>query len=368
MSSGGQASRNFQYMWILRGGSTRSVEFNLIPYLTDKTLLPLLEVTDDQTVLAFAGRLTSNFREVFVDVPRYLLDRSNKFQEALRELLRAYPDPVDFLVTLKSWMNWPPLPSSGSSPFIPVASSHGNVVSPDYSDQIIMVRSLSGQFSPIAVRVAVPQLTITNIASTNNSYTSLLQQLPRNSYVLLDVPVISGYVPVAALNIREMSLRARQMGHKVFVLNAFDPFPTGHNFGPYFAFENQLEGFGDFATEPRIPLEGGGGYSTSIIKYYDHERFRIEEFRGNGYQDAENRLTASTIWQHQSSHRSNCRACLEVEHSNYQVSPAYWKQFRIEHYITCIVNDTQNLYGTVTSGPDLDPIGQDIIIRGSQTG
>lgn len=138
MSSGGQASRNFQYMWILRGGSTRSVEFNLIPYLTDKTLLPLLEVTDDQTVLAFAGRLTSNFREVFVDVPRYLLDRSNKFQEALRELLRAYPDPVDFLVTLKSWMNWPPLPSSGSSPFIPVASSHGNVVSPDYSDQIIM--------------------------------------------------------------------------------------------------------------------------------------------------------------------------------------------------------------------------------------
>jgi len=290
-----------------------------------------------------------------VDVPQYLLDYSNKYREEVDALSRAYPDPINFLISFKNWID------------IPVASSRLQPI-PDYSVQRNAVARFSRDFQRVAVRLFVPSVDITQISVSINSYIDLLKSIPEGSVILLDVPQVLGNEAVVATNVREMSSRASLLGHKLYVINAFDPETGGHNFGPYLAFENQLKGFGDLATERRWPPTGGGGYPTAIIRYYDFQRYAIEEFREplGGYQQAAQKLVGSIVWQNHVAHRGSCRACSEVDRNAYQLSIAYWKQFRLEHYIASILNDTRNQYGAVTNAQDLDPDGHDIIVRQSR--
>jgi len=348
-------SRDFEYVWVIRGSGTRSVEYRMLPHVRGNALLPLLEVTDGYSFPAFATRLRSYFGSVMVDVPQYLLDYSNKFREQADGLLRVYPDPINFLVSFKSWID------------IPVASSRLQPI-PDYSVQRNAVGRLIQDFQRVAVRLFVPSVDITQISVSINSYIDLLKNVPEGSIILLDIPEVSGNEAVVAANVREMSSRASQLGHKLYVINAFDPDSGGHNFGPYLAFENQLKGFGDLATEHRWPPTGGGGYPTAIIRYYDFQRYVVEEFRERlgGYEQAAQRLVGSTVWQNHVAHRRTCPACSEVSRGAYQLSSAYWKQFRLEHYIASILHDTRNQYSAVTNPQDLDPDGHDVIVRQSQ--
>jgi hypothetical protein len=321
------------------------------------SIFPLLEVTGSSAFQDFSDRLHKFFGTIMVDIPRYLLRRNNRFRRDVRSLLGMHKnDPVNFHNSVTGKAD------------IPVVSLSARIAEvQDYTPMVDMVNRLSGKFGTIAVRVAVPQSDIRNLARSDASYSNLMQHLPAHSVILFDVPVMSAYEPVVARNIREMRGRAASGGHKVYVLNAFGPVANGHNFGPYFVLDNGLDGFGDFATEERFPPASGGRNrsTTSIIRYYDYERYTIEEFRRNSYRAAENDLRAASVWQRQSSHRSNCRACLEVQNGNSGSSHSYWKGFRMKHYITAIMNETRNSCASATSAQVLDPDGHRTIGIGS---
>jgi len=349
---------SFEYIWAIRGSGTdpsspRSVEYGMLPKVKNLKLLPLLEVTDQVSFIAFVTRLRSYYGTTLVDVPQHLLDYSNRFRDGLDGLLKIYGDPVKFLISLRKWID------------IPVASSRWAVITPDYSAQIGMVRDLKKHFDRVAVRIFVPQLDISQIGNSQKSYANILQNLPEKSIVLLDIPKVTAYEAVVAVNVSEMSKEAIKSGFDVYVLNALDPEAGGHNYGPYFSYVNGLKGFGDLATERRFPT-GGGGYPTAVVRYYDFGGFVIDEFRDqSGYQQASNKLRNSNVWQKSNLHRSTCSACSEVEQGNSQLSAKYWKQFRIEHYLNSIHHDTRTQYGTVASAQDLDPDGHHTIVQQS---
>lgn len=218
-------------------------------------------------------------------------------------------------------------------------------------------------------RLFVPAIEINQIAVSSNSYTELVRDIPGGSLILLDVPEVSGNESVVANNVRLMSRQASEHGHDTYILNAFDPGPAAHNFGPYLAFDSGSKGFGDLATERQWPALGGGGYPTAIIRYYDFERHYLEEFRDPlaGYEPALQRLVRSSMWQNHSTHRISCPACTAVEQGDYQLSNAYWKRFRVRHYISSILNETKPQFRAVRNPQDLDPDGHEVVVRQGQT-
>lgn len=349
----------FEYIWAIRASGTnpsspRSVEYGMIPDVRKLQLLPLLEVTDQVSFIAFVTRLRSCFGTTLVDIPQYLLDYGNRFRDGLEGLLKIYGDAVSFLTSFRKWID------------VPVASSRWAIITPDYSAQTNMVRDLKKQFNRVAVRLFLPQLDIRQLGISQKSYSNLLRNLPDKSIILLDVPEVTAYESVVAANISEMSREAIGHGFSVYVLNAMDPEAGGHNYGPYFSHGDNLKGFGDLATERRFPM-GGGGYPTAVIKYYDFDGFVINEFRDRtGYQQASQTMRDSQVWQKHNTHRSTCSVCLEVERaSSPQLSARYWKQFRIQHYLNSIDHETRALYTSVRSAQDLDPDGHHTIVQQS---
>jgi hypothetical protein len=351
---GTTTSAPFQYIWVVRGAGTRSVEYSMLPQLRSFPQSPLLEITDVNFFPAYAAPLRRYFGTLLVDLPYYLLDYSNKHRDNVTALHSQYPDSARFFTSFPQWVD------------VPVASGRLSPT-PDYTVQLSILQQLRTRFSRVAARLLLPPDEITQIPVTDSSYTNLISGIPQGSIILLDAPFVLGNESVVAFNIREMANRASQRGHEVYVLNAFDPEVGGHNFGPYFSFQHHLKGFGDLATEHRWPAPGGGGAPTGVIRYYDFDRFSMTVFRGSGgYAQAVTNLTNSSLWQNQATHRHNCRACTEVASGLHSLSPAYWKQFRIEHYITSIFNETRNRYANVQTAEDLDPDGHDIIVRQSQ--
>jgi hypothetical protein len=334
---------------MLRVRSTGSAEYNIIESVRNFPIFPLLEITRSSAFQDFSDRLHKSFGTIMVDVPRYLLHRNNRYRRDLRALLGMHQnDPVNFHNSVTSKAD------------IPVVSLSARIVAvQDYTPMVDMINHLAGKFGTIAVRVTVPQSDIRSLARSNASYSNLLQHLPAHSVILFDVPVMTAYEQVVARNLREMRARIVSGDHKVYVLNAFGPIANGHNFGPYFTLDNGLDGFGDFATEERFPPASGGRNraTTSIIRYYNYERYTIEEFRRSSYRDAENDLKASSVWQRQPSHRTNCRACLEVQNGNSGGSHSYWKAFRMIHYVTATMNETRNSCRSAASAQVLDPDG-----------
>jgi hypothetical protein len=343
----------FQYIWVVRGTGTRSVEYSMLPELRSFPLFPLLEVTDVNFFPAYAPPLRRYFGALLVDLPYYLLDYSNKHRDDVAALHSHYPDPATFFTSFTQWIN------------IPVASGRLSPA-PDYSLQLRTLQQLQTHFPRIAARLLLPSSEITQIPVSDSSYANLIASIPQGSIILLDAPFVLGNENVVAFNVREMANRAIQRGHEVYVLNAFDPEAGGHNFGPHFSYQYSLRGFGDLATEPRWPPPGGGGAPTGVIRYYDFDRFTTSVFRApGGYAQAVTNLTNSSLWQNHAAHRHNCRVCTEVASGLHSLSPGYWKRFRIEHYITSIFNETRNRYASVRSAEDLDPDGHDVIVRQS---
>ncbi len=160
------------------------------------------------------------------------------------------------------------------------------------------------------------------------------------------------------LNLQLMSNMGKKKNLEIFILNAFEPSDSGHNFGSLFSYRYGLDGFGDFATEKRFPASGGSS-PTRIVRYYYWDKYILKEIANNSYPASAVQLKNSPYWVNHIRHHSSCGACNKIEIGNYNNGHSYWKEFRILHYLNSITTETRHQFATAVSEEDLNPDGYD---------
>ncbi len=344
--------KTFDYVWVLRCSGTnenRNPECAIIPNVSSKGIKPLVEVVDTEILHRFSRLLRAKYGEVMVDLPYYLLEADNKFSDSISNIFRQYPDQADFFHKNKSMVD------------IPVVSAQ-HIGNRDYDSENAIMQRIKGEFEKVAVRVRVPSFNLGMATTIKRSYESLVNNMHKSDLLLLDVFDISGYESQINSNLELMSDIGKKQNINVFVLNAFEPVDTGHNYGPLFSFRYGLDGFGDFATEKRYP-QAGGRAAKKIIRYYLWEKFILKEIKRDDYNIAAATLKASRFWSNHSSHISSCSACNDVQHNRFNRGHTFWKKFRVIHYLHCIGNETRLKYSTTSTDQDLDPDGYDILFN-----
>lgn len=341
----------FDYIWIIRC-SGRNVEYRLTPQAPQNGIRPLIEAINENIFNRFAGLLRRKYGEIMVDLPLYLLEKSNKFFESVQELSNRYRNQMVFFQKFKSLID------------IPVVSASQTGIL-DYKIEENILQNVKEEFERVAVRVRVPTFDLERAPTTLSSYKSLLGTMEDNNLLLLDVFNIMGTEYQIRLNLQLMSALGKEQNLEVFVLNAFKPFDLGHNFGPLFSYLFDLDGFGDFATEKRFPGAGGRAQKR-IIRYYHWDRFMLKEIARINYHLAASQLKNSNYWINHSAHFSSCNVCNEIQNDIYNEGHLFWKRFRILHYLNSISNETRQQFSQATSAEDLDPDGYDLIYSVSE--
>lgn len=350
--SDNENTNDFQYIWVLRCSGTdenRNVEYRLTPEAPVKGIKPLIEVVSIDIFSRFASLLRRKYGEVMVDFPLYLLESGNRFYESVQDLRTQYPNPISFFQAFKSSIDIPV-----------ISASHTGIL--DYGVESSFVQNMKKDFGKLAVRARVPTFDLSRTPTILDSYQSLLNSMDKNDILLLDVFSMSGIENQINLNLELMSRLGKEKNLELFVLNAFEPFESRHNYGPIFSYRYGLDGFGDLATERRFPLAGGRAQKR-IIRYYYWDRYILMEIANVNYHSAASQLRNSSYWVNHAHHIPSCNVCNEVNNNFYNEGHSYWKRFRILHYLNSITNETRQQYTSATSDEDLDPDGYDTLFN-----
>ncbi len=366
------------YIWIMRVNGRKdsnhhNMEYNLIndaphsgkiqkelinkpPERPIAKIIPLIELTGEQSLTLFYNNLKKRYEEVWVDLPYYLAEKSNYYQKDVKSLKSKYAsDRKMFFLENKRGIDVPVVSAPESFSF--------------YSEQNIY-NSIKADFKKIAVRIRVPSVAMSQ--QMFSSFKELIKSMRSEDPLLLDVFQFSSVEYQVFSNIKNMIEYAKDFNIRVYVLNAFetDQSDKPHNYGPVITACYSLAGFGDFATEKRFRAGGGKGSPTRIIRYYDPQSYNLVPFKVtvDGYRGAKERLLKSSYWSNISankSHLSECIVCNEVnkDMSNSGHGHRYWKRFRILHYLFSIVNETAFQCSNAKTPEDLDPDGYNTIAK-----
>jgi len=346
---------NPSYLWILRcvGGENinRSVEYKLIDEAPKGEIIPLLEVINEVHLSNFYPKLKRKYGEVWVDLPYYLSEHSNKFQESVDGLITSYKSsPATFFLTHKNNLD------------VPVVSAPDSY---SFDSERAIYNSIKDEFYKIAVRVRVPTVDITT--AMESSLKQLVNAMRIEDVLLLDVFQFSSVESQVTSNIKKMNNIAQQKNIGVYVLNAFETFQANcHNYGPLLTAYFSLVGFGDFATEERFKPARAWGGRASIIRYYVPSSYDLWFCKEKaGYDSAKGKLVKSGHWANTSTtqHRSRCTVCDEVNKNKHNKDHIYWKRFKILHYLNCIANEMITQHVPVNTAEDLDPDGYNTIVK-----
>jgi hypothetical protein len=275
-----QADNTFDFIWIVRCRGTncnRNVEYRLVPDAPANGIKPLIEVVNPSVIGTFASRLRSKYGEIMVDLPFYLTEKSNKFDDEIEELNNNYLNQAQFFQAYQNIIDIPV-----------VSASHTGIV--NYNVENAILANVRQNFEKVAVRARVPTFDLSTTPTTLRSYESLINNMRHPDLLLLDVFRMQGIEPQVDSNLELMSRLGKEHNLAVYVLNAFEPFHRRHNYGPLFSYKYDLDGFGDFATEKRFP-SARGRPSRRIVRYYYWDKYELREIAQPTYRAGASQLS-----------------------------------------------------------------------------
>lgn len=314
----------------------------------DDELFPMVELVEPDQLHELEGYHNVSGR-LLVDFPRYLSTQSTKFDD-LPSLLSKYDNnPVDFFTNNRRYIDIPVVSEAEPEPI-------------EYKEITSIEKELTKDFDSIAVRLFVDGSALSTEQEDN--LTNIFELIRETDYVLLDVLQVGGWEGRLYQNIQEIISMAPKTT-PIFVLNAFEPREgTGaHNYGPVVTEDLDLNGFGDFVLEPRYPRSGGPAEDVdNIIRYYDQNGFKIENFRDEKYLDAVEPLEDATFFD-----QDHCPFCSEMaDESKRNNGHQFWKRTRMGHYIHAMLEETLGMIENY--GPeDLDMDGYETIQQRSES-
>ncbi|QIB73533.1 hypothetical protein G3I44_04090 [Halogeometricum borinquense] len=299
---------------------------------------PIIEVVDqDINIEGWQGQ----FEQSFIEFPRYLNERSTRYDKGgLNALMERYnASPVQYYTAHKSKIEIPVIASPSIRP-------------PAYKAILDFHRELQDQFNRLAVRLFVPAGTLT--AKQEQNLDAILEELRSEDFLLLDIVDSADFSK--HLYERVQSIIDRADNQETYVLNAFEPQDgQRHNLGPVLTQRFDLDGFGDFVTDPRFPSGGGSSEEqSSIIRQYSQGRYEVREYKKETYPEAFKELLSEDEFD-----PDHCEFCsLMVEEESDWATQ--WKIYRMGHYIHTILEET--LPKVETESPEeLDTMGETLI-------
>lgn len=313
---------------------------------------PLIEVTTNGDLNNLA-HYTSKYDEVFVDFPRYLVDRDNKHSGDVSDLLNKYSnDPVSFH-RRNSSQNYTPVISGSLDPI-------------DHSGFNQYVQDLSSDFDRLCIRLFVPTSGYTQ--AEKDEITSVINSTRDEDAILADVPDVAELSKNVRPNIEFIKNQLR--GQEFYIFDLFEPRDdVNYNYGLVMGKHADVNGVGDFAIEPRFPQEIPDAAFQNIpkrVRQYERSHHSV-----NTTEDSDNYVNAvETMMQNGDLNQNHCPACqgLYDEYQMVQSDPnrkdldaGFVKQMRMNHYAFSILNEEFPDMDAAVDAKDFDKDGYDDI-------
>ncbi|MUV60214.1 hypothetical protein [Halobacterium sp. CBA1126] len=281
-------------------------------------MLPLVEVTDEDDLNALRA-----YREVgeavMIELPRYLSEQENKYQEPVSELIENYGSIAEFYQR------------KVDSKYVPVVSGSNSPV--DYSEHLSMYRDLREDFNRLAVRLILRRPSELLTGLQRDTLEELGTEVRHEDILLFDIGDNS---------ITDPLLEDLEYLSEVFetpttaVLNAFDAYnERPNNQSPHLAEDIGASAFGDFGINKRFKPNPDDGFVPPSVKHrhYVPNQSTVEVFKGDTFEEAAESLSDWSEWD-----ASHCEGCHRAASTNnYDVNT--WVQIRMEHYFRSILRD-----------------------------
>lgn len=280
----------------------------------DLSMTPLIEVAEEDDIEDL-GTYRAAGSPVLVDLPVYLTERANKYNDGVSELIDQYGEVEAFYQNHADEIDVPVV----SGPFDPV----------DYSVYKPRVKELREYFDQVAVRVMLRGFNDVLTGDQRGSLEELAEVIEEADYVLFDL-VDNGVTDELEEDLAYLNdlFSVATTG----VLNAFDAY-NDHpdNESPRLADENGAEAFGDFGINQRFKPDGGGQPEKVNIRHYYPNNATVEFFDGDDYEEAAEDLLDWDEWD-----RSHCDGCRRADRTtSYDTNT--WAQIKMEHYFSSIL-------------------------------
>jgi len=313
---------------------------------------PLIEVIEDDD-LNNIPHYTARYDEVFVDFPRYLVDRDNMHSDDVGDLINAYSnDPVTFYRR------------NSNRDYTPVISGSLDPISHSGFEQYI--QDLTADFSRLCVRLFVPVDEYTQ--AEKDELKNIINATRDEDAILADAPDVAELSDGIRPNIEFIK---NQLGQQDFyVFDLFEPRgEVNYNYGLVMGKYADVDGVGDFAIEPRFQQDIPDAAFQHIpkrVRQYESPHHSVSTT-----EDSDNYVNAvETMIQTGDLDQNHCPACQELydEFQDVQADPnrkdldaGFVKQMRMNHYTYSVLNQEFPDMDAAADAKDFDKDGYDDI-------
>jgi hypothetical protein len=348
-----------EYTPILR---FKPVELKILEKIQPTGVFPLLEIVDQQTFKNI-DTVKKRFKEIMVELPRYLIHGNNKHSGGIMRIFLSFGGndlsslQTEFYTKNKEKIDIPVVSSTTSEPGL-VAN---------YKELVDGLKSIKNDFSKVAVRIFVNPIDISE--ANIQSLKDLSSELRKDDIILLDVINFDGVESYILKNLGKIvDLIGSSEAKRIVLLNAFDSDgdwrKDPHHYAPLIAKHFGFSGIGDFATIPRMESLGGSGTMTSVIRFFSPWDLQLMNFKSNSFKRAKQDLIKSPIWEKSVDigHFDSCPYCKEAKKNDTEWK-TFWKFFRIQHHIKSMVDDVIPCMGKFKSIEDFDMMGCDKLFK-----
>lgn len=281
-----------------------------------RELLPLVEILDSND-LDLLDPYRDVAGEVLVDVPYYLTERANDYQEDVAELVAEYDNVADFFNNHVNQVGIPVLSHSSEKPI-------------NYGEFVTLYNQLSDEYERVGIRFFIDTSEFTE--TQESALMALSNEITDDVLIFLDLIDVGGFERDERMIDKLQFLSSLFKANKTIVLNAFQPFEGENlNYGPRVAEKCSLDGFGDFVINRRIVRSFPAGDVDRTIRHYFPSDSELNEFVGEDYNEAQEELLNDPEWD-----GTHCDFCRQAEREGGH--HRFWKEVRMGHYIDSVIN------------------------------
>jgi hypothetical protein len=277
-------------------------------------MAPLVEITNEAD-LDELGPYETAGDFLMVELPQYLTDRPNKYNETVTAILNRYGSVEDFYRDNSEKVD------------VPVVS--GSIEPVDYAEYAPIYRSIENEFEQVAVRLMIRGFTDPLTGDQRDTLEDLAETLQPEDVVLFDL-VDNGVTDPLMDDLEYLADLFDE--NLIAVLNAFDAYNEHpENQSPHIADDIGVSAFGDFGINQRFKPDGGGPIPEVNIRHYHPNESTVEFFVGDDYEDAADELTQWDEWD-----RSHCDGCRRADRTTNNDANT-WSQIKMQHYFSSIL-------------------------------
>lgn len=279
-------------------------------------LLPLVEILDSSD-LDLLDPYRDVAGEVLLDVPYYLTERANDYQDDVVELISDFDNVSDFFNSHVDQIDIPVLSHSIEKPM-------------NYGEFITLYHQLSNEYDQAGIRLFVDTTEVTE--TQESALTALSNEITDDVLIFFDLIDVGGFDRDENMIDKLRSLSNIFERNETIVLNAFQPFDAANlNYGPTVTEECDLDGFGDFVINRRIVRSFPAGDVDRTIRHYFPSDSELNEFVGEDYNEAQEELLDDPEWD-----GTHCNFCRQAEREGGH--HRFWKEVRMGHYIDSVLS------------------------------